>query len=106
MLKKKDDENYLTEKECINLINEASLEMYDRLLSEILDEIKKMIEKYHLDEKSESNSEESEKSNDIENNKNSSKKEDEEKEKSMKTENDEKIDVEETPNVQKNLEEL
>jgi len=103
---KKDDENYLTEKECINLINEASLEMYDRLLSEILDEIKKMIEKYHLDEKSESNSEESEKSNDIENNKNSSKKEDEEKEKSMKTENDEKIDVEETPNVQKNLEEL
>jgi len=100
---KKGDEKYLTEKECINIINEASLEIYERLLSEIIDETKKMIEKYHLDTKGSSN--ESEKSNDKNTNENSSKKEDEEKEKSMKTEDKETIDVEETPNVQKNLEE-
>lgn len=101
---KKGDEKYLTEKECINIINEASLEIYERLLSEIIDETKKMIEKYHLDTKGSSN--ESEKSNDKNTDENSSKKkEDEEKEKSMKIEDKETIDVEETPNVQKNLEE-
>ena len=102
---KNDEEKYLTKKECINFINEASLEIYERLLSEITDETKKMIEKYHLDNNNDS--EESENSND-EKEKNSSKKkeEDEEKEKSMKTEIEEKIEVEETPDVQKNLEEL
>ena len=99
---KKDDEKYLTEKECINIINEASLEIYERLLSEVIDETKKMIEKYHLDTKGSSN--ESEKSNDKNDENSSKKKEDEEKEKSMKTEDKETIDVEETP-IQKNLEE-
>ena len=100
---KKGDEKYLTEKECINIINEASLEIYERLLSEVIDETKKMIEKYHLDTRD--SKIESEKSNDKIDENSSKKKEDEEKEKSMKTEDKETIDVVETPNVQKNLEE-
>ena len=100
---KKGDEKYLTEKECINIINEASLEIYERLLSEVIDETKKMIEKYHLDTRDSKT--ESEKSNDKIDENSSKKKEDEEKEKSMKTEDKETIDVVETPNVQKNLEE-
>lgn len=108
---KEGEKDPLTKKECINLINEASLEIYERLLSEILDETKKMIEKYHLDNNSNQNnnneSSETDKSNDKKNtDEDSSKKEeDEEKNKSMSEEINEKIEVEETPDVQKNLEE-
>lgn len=103
---KNDKEKYLTKKECINIINEASLEIYERLLSEVIDETKKMIEKYHLDTKSNDSTTESKEttSNNNENENSSKQKEDEEKEKSMKTDNKEDIDVEETP-IQKDLEE-
>ena len=108
---KNDEEKYLTKKEAISMMNEEAIAIYERVLSEVLDETKKMIEKYHLDEKSNSRpkSEESGNPNDenTKNNDNSSKKkEDEEKEKSMKEEKVDKVETEETPNVQKNLEEL
>jgi len=100
---KNDKEKYLTKKECINIVNEASLEIYERLLSEVIDETKKMIEKYHLD--TQNNESKQDTSNNDENENSSKKKEDDkEKEKSMKTEDKENIDVEETP-IQKNLEE-
>ena len=101
-----DEDEYLTKKEGINLINEASIGIYERVLSEVIDEMKRMIEKYHLDSNNNSKNNESSNSSDKNKDENSSKsKEDEEKEKSMETENKGNIDVEETPNVQKNLEE-
>ena len=106
----KEDEKYLTEKEAVNLINEASLGIYERLYSEVLDEAKKMIEKYHLDNNHGSNenqSNESENSNDNKIDDNSSKKkEDEEKNKSMKEEINKEMETDETPDVQKNLGEV
>lgn len=106
----KDEEKFLTKKDAINLINEASLGIYERVLSEVLDETKNMIEKYHLNNEKkdeiDEKSDESEKSNDKKIDENSSKKkEDEEKNKSMKEEIDKKVETEETPDVQKNLEE-
>ena len=105
---KNDEEKYLTRKEALSMINEEAIAIYDRVLSEVLDEIKREREKNHLNEENNSNkTEKSENSNDENKNSNSSKdKEDEEKEKSMKEEIDKKVESEETPNVQKNLEEL
>jgi len=101
-----DEEKYVTKREVITYINEASLGIYERVLSEVLDEAKSMIEKYHLTSNTNQNSDESKKSDDKEIDENSSKKEDEEKEKSMSTEIEKKVETEEeTPNVQKNLEE-
>lgn len=102
---KNDEEKYLTRKEALSMINEEAIAIYDRLLSEILDELKREREKNHLNEVNNS-SEESNNSNDKNENNSSKKKEDEEKEKSMKEEIDKKVESEETPNVQKNLEEL
>jgi len=102
----REEEKYLTEKDAINLINESSLEIYERVLSEVLDETKNMIEKYHLN-CNDGNEYESKDSNDNEIDNNSSKeKEDEEKKKSMNEEIDKKVETEETPDVQKNMEEL
>ena len=106
---KKDEEKYFTKKDALDYINEQGLEIYERVLSEVLDEAKKMIEKYHLNNNMNNNdSNESKNSNDKKNiDENSSKKkEDEEKEKSMKEEIDKKVETQETPDVQKNLEEL
>ena len=103
---KDDEEKFLTKKEALAYINEASLEIYERVLSEVLDETKSMIEKYHLNESKNDDSKESEKSNDNKIDENSSKKkEDEEKEKSMSEEIEKKVEIEETPDVQKELEE-
>ena len=101
------DENdeYVTKKEVLSMINEEGIVMYDRLLSEILDEVKKMNEKNHLNSDSDKETGESDNSNDDSKDNSSNKKEDEEKEKSMTGKIDEKIE-EETPNVQKDLEEL
>lgn len=106
---KKDDEKYLTKKEALNMMNEQAIAIYDMVLSEVLDEAKKMIEKYRLDDTQakSKDSNESKNSNDKNENDNSSKnKEDEEKEKSMKEEKIDKVETEETPDVQKNLEEV
>ena len=103
---KDDDEEFLTKKEALAYINEASLEIYERVLSEVLDETKSMIEKYHLNENTNNDLNESDKSNDKNIDENSSKKkEDEEKEKSMSEEIENKVEIEETPDVQKELEE-
>ena len=108
---KKEDENYVTEKECVKLINEASLGIYERVLSEVLDEAKNMIEKYHLsnnmnNDENETKSTTHNYSDDKDTDNSSKKKEDEEKNKSMNKEVNEKVETEETPDVQKNLEEL
>ncbi len=104
---KDDEEKYLTKKEALNYINEASLGIYERVLSEVLDEAKKMIEKYHLDttdNNSQKETNKSDNSNDTKDDNSSKNKEDEEKNKNM---NDEikKVETDETPNFQKNLEE-
>ena len=101
---KGDEETYLTKKEGLSYLNELGIEMYDRLLSEVITEVKSMIEKYHLNEKKD-DSEESEKTNDKIDENSSKKKEDEEKEKSMSEEIEKKVEKEETPDVQKELEE-
>lgn len=111
---KDDEEEFVTKKEVLAYINEASLGIYERVLSEVLNETKTMIEKYHFDNNKNNNvvdekddSEESINSDDnkIENN-SSKKKEDEEKKKNMKEEINKEMEAEKTPDVQKNLEEL
>lgn len=106
----KDEDNYLTKKEAISMLNEEAIAIYERVLSEVLDETKKMIEKYHLDERNSNNSNESNNSNNSDDgdskNNSSNNKEDEEKEKSMKEEINKNKELKETPDVQKELEEL
>lgn len=97
---KNEEEVYITKKEVLSIINEEAIAIYDRVLSEVLDEVKKMNEKYHLNEDNSHNS------NDNDTDNSSKNKEDEEKEKSMNERIDEKVETEETPNVQKELEEL
>lgn len=107
---KGEEDEYITTEEAINLMNELGIGIYERVLSEVLDEAKNMIEKYHLNNNHTNNDENSEKkenSNDKKVDDNSSKsKEDEEKEKSMSAEEVKEIKAKETPDVQENLEEL
>lgn len=106
----KDEEEYFTKRDALTYINEMAIGIYERVLSEVLDETKNMIEKYHLSNNSENNKSDESDNKDSEDKKvdeNSSKEkeEDKEKKKSMKEEV-KNVETEETPNVQKNLEEL
>lgn len=92
-----DDEKseYPTRKEVINMMNEMGISMYDDLLSEALDELKRELEKYFANNHTHENS------NDVENDKdkNSSIKEDKEKQLNMTEEQINEIDAEvSTPN--------
>ena len=100
------EDKFLTKKEALNYINELGIGIYERVLSEVLDETKNMIEKYHLNSNNEDDSNKSQNSNDEIDDNSSKNKEDEEKEKSMSEEINKEVEIEETPDVQKNLEEL